>query len=121
MVATALRKIQLGWYGDNGLGEKLLQLILSGRKTVTTCPAYDKGEVEAKVGDQITVTDKHGRARCVIEVTAIEHKPLGQFDEALAAAAGVTLQELVDNVRFGNARSVKQDEEMRVVRFRVLK
>src|SRR5262245_51378831 len=119
MVATANKKIQLGWYGDDGLGERMIQLILDGRKTVTTCPAYDKGDVEAQVGDRITLTDKHGRARCVIEVLRIEIRPLGKFDEALASAAGMTLAQLNENVRLGNARQVKEDEDMRVVVFRV--
>ena len=116
-----VKKLQLGWFGDGGLGEQLIGSILSGRKTATTCPAYDPGDVEVRVGDHIEVTDKHGKVRGTLAVTRIEFRAWGAFDEALASCEGTTLAELRENVKLGNARDIKSDEEMRIVHFELLK
>jgi uncharacterized protein YhfF len=113
------KRFKFGWFGDGGLGERLIDKILSGRKTATCCPAYDPEDADLCVGDLLELTDKHGRPRATLEVVKVELRPFGSFDEALAASEGTTLSELVENARFANGRVLRADEEMRVVYFRV--
>lgn len=119
MVGTP-RKFQLGWFGDHGLGERLIRQIVEGRKTATTRPAYDNSESDAEVGDRLHVVDKHGRMHAIVEITKIEQRRWGDFDDELAAAQGDSLAELRESLRFANARDISPDEEMRVVHFRLL-
>lgn len=113
------KRFKFGWFGDGGLGERLIEKILAGRKTATCCPAYDPEDADLTVGDVLELTDKHGRARAALTVTRVELRPFSSFDEALAAAEGTTLAELVENARFANGRALRPDEEMRVVHFQV--
>lgn len=119
-MAAAAKKFKFGWYGDNGLGEKLIQAILAGRKTATCSPIYDPEDGELKEGDQLTLTDKHGRARATLVVTRVETRAFGKFDDALAACEGSTLEELRERVRFANGREIRPDEEMRLVYFKLV-
>lgn len=116
-----MKRFRFGWYGDGGLGERLIQTILAGRKTATSCPAYDPEDAELKTGDELSLVDKHGHARATLVVTLVELRPFGSFDEELAAAEGVTLAELKDKMNFANGRAIRPDEEMRVVHFRLVK
>ena len=119
MVETA-KTFKFGWFGDGGLGEQLIQAILSGRKTATSCPAYDPEDADLRVGDRLELTDKHGRARAQLVVTGIELRAWGGFDEALAAREGTTLSELREKMRFANGREIRPEEEMRVVFFKLV-
>jgi uncharacterized protein YhfF len=119
MVETA-KRFKFGWFGDGGLGERLIQAILSGRKTATSCPAYDPEDAELLVGDKLDLVDKHGRSRGTLVVTRVELRPFGGFDEALAAAEGTTLHELLEATRFANGRQLRPDEEMRVIHFQLV-
>jgi uncharacterized protein YhfF len=114
-----MKRFRFGWYGDGGLGEKMIQSILAGRKTATACPAYDPEDADLKVGDDLQLVDKHGNERGRLIVTLVETRTFGSFDEALAAKEGVTLAELKDKMNFANGRQIRDDEEMRVVHFRV--
>lgn len=114
-----MKRFRFGWYGDGGLGELMIQSILSGRKTATACPAYDPEDAELKAGDVLALVDKHGRERGQLVVVVVEVRPFGKFDEALARCEGVTLAELKDKLNFANGRQIRDDEEMRVVHFRV--
>lgn len=116
-----MKRFRFGWYGDGGLGERMIQTILAGRKTATSCPAYDPEDADLKSGDELQLVDKHGSARATLVVTVVELRPYGSFDEALAAEEGVTLAELKEKMNFANGRQIRDDEEMRVVRFRLLK
>src|SRR3954447_23841110 len=107
-----MKRFRFGWYGDGGFGERMIQNILGGRKTATSCPAYDPEDADLKPGDELALVDKHGAVRGQLMVTEVEHRPFGRFDEALAAAEGVTLQELRDKMHFANGRQVRDDEEM---------
>lgn len=116
-----MKRFRFGWYGDGGLGEKMISAILSGRKTATACPAYDPEDSELKADDELQLVDKHGNERARLVVTLVELRSFGTFDEALAREEGVTLAELKEKMNFANGRSIRNDEEMRVVHFRVLR
>lgn len=116
-----LKPFRFGWFGDGGLGEKLIQAILDGRKTATTCPAYDPEDAELKVGDVLQLTDKHGKARGTLVVTNVELRPLKDFDERLAERVGCRLEELLDNAKFANGRELRPDEEMRIIHFELVR
>lgn len=116
-----MKRFRFGWYGDGGLGERMIQTILAGRKTATSCPAYDPEDADLKAGDELQLLDKHGSVRAQLVVTEVELRTFGSFDEALAAAEGVTLAELKEKMNFANGRQIRDDEEMRVVHFRLLK
>jgi uncharacterized protein YhfF len=116
-----VKRFRFGWYGDGGLGERMIQTILAGRKTATSCPAYDPDDADLKAGDELQLTDKHGSARGTLVVTLVEVRPFGSFDEPLAEKEGVTLAELREKTCFANGRTIRADEEMRVVHFRLLR
>ncbi len=114
-----MKRFRFGWYGDGGLGERMIQTILAGRKTATSCPAYDPEDADLKAGDELQLTDKHGAVRGQLVVTLVELRPFGSFDEALAAKEGVSLPELKEKMNFANGRLIRDDEEMRVVHFQL--
>jgi uncharacterized protein YhfF len=114
-----VKRFRFGWYGDGGLGERMIQTILAGRKTATSCPAYDPEDADLKAGDELQLTDKHGAVRGQVLVTLVEIRPFGGFDERLAADEGVTLAELKEKMNFAHGRLIRDDEEMRVVHFRL--
>lgn len=98
----------------------MIAAILSGRKTATACPAYDPEDSELKAGDELQLVDKHATERARLVVTLVEVRAFKTFDDALAREEGVTLAELKEKMNFANGRSIREDEEMRVVHFRVL-
>jgi uncharacterized protein YhfF len=53
-----VKRFRFGWYGDGGLGEKLIQAIMAGRKTATACPAYDPEDADLKAGDVLLLVSK---------------------------------------------------------------
>lgn len=114
------KRFRFGWYGDNGLGERMIQAILAGRKTATACPAYDPEDADLKAGDELQLVDKHGTVRANMVVTVVENRTFGSFDEDLARREGVTLDELREKMNFANGRKIRDDEDMRVVHFRVV-
>ncbi len=116
-----MKSFRFGWYGDGGLGEKMIDAILAGRKTATACPAYDPEDADLKSGDELELTDKHGRVRGRLVVSAVEHRSYASFDDALARAEGVPLSELKEKLDFANGRQLRPSEEMRVVHFRVVR
>ena len=118
--STGVKRFRFGWYGDGGLGEKMIQSILSGRKTATACPAYDPEDADLKAGDELELVDKHGHVRGHLVVVVVELRPFSSFDEALAAREGVTLAELKEKLNFANGRQIRDSEEMRVVHFRTV-
>jgi uncharacterized protein YhfF len=118
-MVEASKRFKFGWFGDGGLGERLIQAILEGHKTATSCPAYDPEDADLQVGDKLELVDKHGRARGTLVVMRVELRIFGSYDDALAAAEGTTLQELLESTRFANGRELRPDEEMRVVYFKL--
>jgi uncharacterized protein YhfF len=116
-----VKRFRFGWYGDGGLGESMIQTILAGRKSATSCPAYDPEDADLKAGDELQLVDKHGTVRGQLLVTLVEIRAFGSFDEALAAKEGVTLPELKEKMNFANGRQIREDEEMRVVHFQLVR
>ena len=117
---TSLKRFRFGWYGDGGLGERMIQAILAGRKSATACPAYDPEDADLKAGDELQLVDKHGHERARLVVIGVELRSFGSFDDQLAEREGVSLAELKEKMNFANGRQLKDVEEMRVVYFRVL-
>ena len=117
---ASAKRFKFGWYGDGGLGEKLIQAILAGRKTATSCPAYDPEDADLKVGDKLSLIDKHGKVRAMLVVTATEIRSYGSFDEVLARKEGTTLEELRRSVVFANGRELGPEEDMRVTYFELV-
>ena len=120
MLATA-KKFKFGWFGDAGLGERMIQKILEGRKSATCSPAYDPEDADLVAGDRLELRDKHNKLRGVLVVKAVESRTYGTFDEALAAREGSTLAELREHIKFANGRELRPDEDMRVVYFEVVR
>lgn len=120
-MVQARKRFKFGWFGDGGLGEQLIQKIISGQKTATCCPTYDPDDADLQAGDELELTDKHGRARAVLFVKQIELRTFGSFDEALARAEGTTLAQLIEHTRFANGRELRPEEEMRVTYFGLAK
>lgn len=109
-----------GWYGDGGLGEAMIQMILAGRKTATVSPAYDSKSADRVPGDELPLLDKHGNVRGKVVVTAVELVGFGALDVETARRAGLTLTDLKQKLCFANGRQLRDDEEMRVVHFRLV-
>lgn len=118
MTAEPLRPYRLGWYGDDGLGEKLISAVLSGRKTATAAPSYDPEE--GKAGDLLSLVDKGGKKHGTLRITVVELRRFGDFDEALAAKLGTTLAEVRRLTSFANSRPIRPDEEMRITYFELV-
>ncbi len=112
------RAFKFGWYGDNGLGEALIEKIISNEKTATMCPAYDPQE--ATVGETLRVVDKAGKTRANIRIVRIETRRFGDVDDGLARMIGSSLDDIRRITSFANSRSISEDEEMRVTHFELL-
>lgn len=121
MSSDALKPFKFGWYGDGNLGERLIEKIIAGKKTATSCPAYDPEDADLKVGDKLELLDKTGKSRGILVVTGTELRPFGKFDAELAGREGTTLKELQDSLQFANGREITPDEEMRIIHFEVVK
>ena len=117
-VRTLVKIYKFGWFGDGNLGERLISNILSGKKTASSCPAFDPEDAELKEGDFLQLTDKHGKARGTLVVTGTEIRCYGDFDSALAEREGTTLEELKASLQFANGREIRPDEEMRIIYFK---
>lgn len=115
-----MKVFRYGWAGDGGLGEMMIQTILAGHKTATISPAYDSKGADRVVGDELPLVDKHGNVRGRVLVTAVEIRLYGRLDDAIAAQAGLSLSDLKDKLNFANGRKIRDDEEMRVVHFRLV-
>jgi uncharacterized protein YhfF len=74
--------------GDSaGMGDELLQLILTGPKRATACllrEVESGGEMMATVGGHVVVLDGRDRPRAIWRTKTVEVKPLEQVDEAFA-------------------------------------
>lgn len=119
MSASPLRPYRIGWYGDDGLGERLIQAVLDGRKTATAAPAYDPEE--GKEGELLNLVDKGGKVRGTLRITRVELRPFSTFDDALAAKLGAPLEEIRKMTSFANSRPLGPEEEMRVTYFELVK
>ena len=73
------------------MGDRLVGLVLSGRKRATTGALWTyelEGEPLPRVGDFSVVTDGAGVARCVIRTTSVEIVAFDDVDEVFARDEG---------------------------------
>lgn len=119
MSKPPLRPYRLGWYGDEGLGDRLIAAISAGIKTATAAPSYDPEE--GKPGDLLALVDKTGKRHATLRVTVVELRLFADFDEALAAKLGAALSDIRAMTSFANSRPIGPEEEMRVTHFEVVK
>src|SRR5215204_1426792 len=86
--------IEFGYEGDGGQGERSIEQIVAGGRTVSVSLAreWDLDGGPPKIGQRIPITDHNGNRRAVVEVTRVAMLPLGEIDEAVvtAASAGTT-------------------------------
>ena len=121
MAPEGMKPFKFGWYGDGNLGERLIEKILAGKKSATSCPSYDPEDADLKVGDNLELMDKGGKTRGVLVVTGTELRRFKDFDEALADQEGTTLRELQSSLQFANGREIMPEEEMRIIYFEIVK
>jgi uncharacterized protein YhfF len=81
--------LEFGHEHDGGLGDKLLQMVLDGRKTVTLALAreWDLEGGPPRPGARIPVLDASGTKRAVVEVDRVTVVPFADVEhDALAAS-----------------------------------
>lgn len=82
-----------GWEEDKGLGERLIQQIIAGKKTATAGPkvSYTPEELAhlyGLVGKVCTVTDRFGTPRCNVRHLAVFETTFGNPDPRLVRGEG---------------------------------
>jgi len=87
------RKLEFGWEGDNGLGMRLIQQIIEGKKTATCSPLFSYTEEEqtavfASKGEMVTVIDKEKRPWCNVRMIDVFQTPFGNPDLRLVRGEG---------------------------------
>lgn len=87
------RKSEFGWEGDEGLGMRLIQQIIEGKKTATCSPLFSYTEEELAVlysskGEMLTVIDKEKRPWCNIRMVAVFQTVFGNPDPRLVRGEG---------------------------------
>jgi signal transduction histidine kinase/uncharacterized protein YhfF len=83
--------LEFGHEQDGGLGEKLLQMVLDGRKTVTLALAreWDLEGGPPRPGARIPVLDASGTKRALVEVDRVTVVPFADVDYEVVGAAQV--------------------------------
>ncbi len=86
-------KSQFGWPEDNGIGERLIQQIIQGKKTTTAGPKalYSFCELAViydSVDKPATVIDKDGQPRCNIQILDVFETTFSAPDPRLIAGEG---------------------------------
>ncbi|MCK4477353.1 ASCH domain-containing protein [Candidatus Bathyarchaeota archaeon] len=81
------------WYfGDNPeLGDELLELVLTGKKTGTATLVIElkrEGEKMPEVGDYNIILDGKEKPTAIIRTTSVEIKPFNEVEEAFAYSEG---------------------------------
>lgn len=90
--------IELGYDGDAGAGERSIEQIVAGTKTVSVslARAWDLDGGPPKIGQRLPIVDTDGRRRASVEVTRVAVLPFGQLDEHVVSAetaGGATLEQ----------------------------
>jgi len=87
---VAVRTMQFGHPGDDGLGERLLRAVLSGEKTATSSLVVEHlaGEPLPRVGERFRLVDHSGRGHGVVETTRVVVLPMSEVGDDVAAAEG---------------------------------
>lgn len=81
---TELERFTFG--GGPELADKLLELVLSGRKTAT-CWSVRDGKLTS-VAKQMVACDSKGRPRAIVETVALEQRAFLDVDETFAQLEG---------------------------------
>jgi signal transduction histidine kinase/uncharacterized protein YhfF len=81
--------LEFGHDGDGGLGARLLQLVLDGRKTVSVALAreWDLEGGPPRPGQRIPVLDGSGTKRATVEVVRVTVVPFADVDDDVVAAS----------------------------------
>lgn len=81
--------LEFGHDGDGGLGERLLGLVLEGRKTVSVALAreWDLEGGPPRPGQRIPVLDGTGAKRATVEVVRVTVVPFCDVDDDVVAAS----------------------------------
>ena len=69
-------RLEFGWPGDGGLGERLIREVIDGEKTATCAPRSDYteeelAEVVASRGQIVDVVDEDDNPRCRVRLVAV--------------------------------------------------
>ena len=75
-------RLEFGWEGDGGLGERLIREVIEGEKTATCAPRSDYTEEElAEVvdarGEIVNVVDENDEPRCRVRMVAVYETTFG--------------------------------------------
>lgn len=75
-------RLEFGWEGDGGLGERLIREVIEGEKTATCAPRSDYtedelAEVVAARGEVVDVVDEHDTPRCRVRMLAVYETTFG--------------------------------------------
>ena len=75
-------RLEFGWPGDGGLGERLIREVIDGEKTATCAPRSDYtgeelAEVVASRGQTIDVVDENDNPRCRVRMVAVYETTFG--------------------------------------------
>ncbi len=75
-------RLEFGWEGDGGLGERLIREVIDGEKTATCAPRSDYtqeelAEVVASLGQTIDVVDENDEPRCRVRMLAVYETTFG--------------------------------------------
>lgn len=75
-------RLEFGWEGDGGLGERLIREVIEGEKTATCAPRSDYtpeelAEVVGAVGEVVDVVDGADRTRCRVRLLAVYETTFG--------------------------------------------
>jgi signal transduction histidine kinase/uncharacterized protein YhfF len=79
--------LEFGQPGDGGRGERSIQAVLSGARSVSVTLARE-WELEGgvpRVGQLLPVMDHHGRRRATVEVLRVASLPFSDIDESVIA------------------------------------
>jgi uncharacterized protein YhfF len=81
--------LEFGHGDDGGLGERLLDMVLDGRKTVSVALAreWDLEGGPPRPGQRIPVLDATGTKRACVEVVRVTVVPFGDVDDDVVAAS----------------------------------
>lgn len=87
------RQLEFGWEGDNGLGMRLIQQVIEGKKTATCAPLFGYTEEElvaifASKGQMVTVIDKEKKPWCNVRMVDVFQTPFGNPDPRLVRGEG---------------------------------
>lgn len=75
-------RLEFGWEGDGGLGERLIREVIDGEKTATCAPRSDYteeelAEVVASRGQVVDVVDENDEPRCRVRMLAVYETTFG--------------------------------------------